>query len=115
MNFKLLNTWVDDAGHLYIACQRECAAGEIMNRIIGPFVAPDGENVYDELRTWLALQDDEAQLQERGSPDRPSDIQELVGKPVDTSELLGRYRPHLERLRARQAEERARVERIRAE
>lgn len=102
MHFKILDVTEDDNGHLYVDYQCACGPnGDVMNRKCGPFTA---EDPWEDFRLWLAMN---AEAHERVRKPRamPADIAELVGKSVDTSELRQRFKPQLDRHKARASEE----------
>jgi hypothetical protein len=109
MHVKILDITEDEYG-LYVDYQCECGPdGDVSNRKVGPF---DGDDPWEGLRIWLAMN---AEGEERKRKPRgiPADIAEMIGTPVDTSELRQRYKPQLDQFneRAAQAQQQMEAER----
>ena len=100
MHFQILDIQEDDNGHLHVDYQCTCGPnGDVTNRRAGPF---DGDDPWGDLRLWLAMNAESAERKRPAQP--PSDIAEIIGKPVDTSELRQRYKPQLDQFKERAAE-----------
>ena len=100
MHFKLIDIQEDENGHLHVDYQCACGPnGDVTNRRVGPF---NGDDPWEDLRLWLAIN---AESAERKRPAQtPADIADLVGKPVDTSELRQRFKPKLDQFNERAAQ-----------
>ena len=97
MQFKILDIQEDDNGHLHVDYQCACGPdGDVTNRKVGPF---DGDDPWEDFRLWLALNAESVERKRPAQP--PADIADLVGKPVDTSELRQRFKPQLDQFRDR--------------
>ena len=113
MLFQILDIQEDDNGHLHVDYQCACGPdGDVTNRKVGPF---DGDDPWEDLRLWLALNAES--VERKGPAQPPADIADLIGAPVDTSELRQRFKPQLDQFRdraeqaRREAEERSNASR----
>jgi hypothetical protein len=93
MLFKILDIAENEQGYLYVDYQCACGPdGDVMNKKCGPF---DGDDPWEDLRLWLAM-NAEAEERKRRPRGMPADIVEMIGMPVDTSELRKRYKPQMD-------------------